>query len=124
MTPGRTLAASPKSASQISPGRGFIEQVEDFLCGGARARDVKDVVISELYYLGDALSAFCGRLRFPGAQPSIEFLRQCVQACPRSQFSAPSPCALATYATEGARRLQCMKRGKRDWPNNSGAVWN
>ena len=42
MTTGRVLAASPKSASQISPGWGLIEQVEDLLFGGARARDVKD----------------------------------------------------------------------------------
>ena len=40
MTTGRVLAASPRSASQISPGWGFIEQVEDLLFGGARARDI------------------------------------------------------------------------------------
>ncbi len=47
MTTGRVLAASPRSASQISPGWGFIEQVEDLLFGGARAREVKDGVIGE-----------------------------------------------------------------------------
>ena len=35
MTTGRVLAASPRSASQISPGWGLIEQVEDLLFGGA-----------------------------------------------------------------------------------------
>ena len=45
MTMGRVLAASPRSASQISPGRGFIEQVQDLLFGGARAHDIQDVVI-------------------------------------------------------------------------------
>jgi len=74
----RRLAGESQVGSQISPGRGFIEQVEDFLFGSARARNVKDVVISEFYYLGDALSGFCRRLGFPLAQPSIEFLRQCV----------------------------------------------
>jgi len=73
---GRVLAASPRSASQISPGWGFIEQVEDLLFGGARARDVEDVVISEFYYLGDALPSLCRRLRSPLAQSSIQFLRQ------------------------------------------------
>jgi len=57
MTTGRVLAASPKSVSQISPGWGLIEQVQNFLFGGARACDVKDVVIGELNHLGDALSS-------------------------------------------------------------------
>ena len=78
MTTGRVLAASPKSANQISPGRGFIEQVEDLLFGGARTRDVNDVVIGEFYNLGDALSGFCRSLWRPLAQPSIQFLSQCI----------------------------------------------
>lgn len=78
MTTGRVLAASPRSASQISPGRGFIEQVQDVLFGAARARDVEDVVIGEFYHLGDALSGLCRSLRSPLAQPSVEFFRQCV----------------------------------------------
>ena len=71
MTTGRVLAASPRSASQISPGWGFIEQVEDLLFGGARVRDIKDAVIGELYNLVDALPGLCRRLRFPLAQSSI-----------------------------------------------------
>ncbi len=65
MTTGRVLAASPKSASQISPGWGLIEQVEDLLFGGARTRDIKNVVIGELYNLTDALSGLRRCLRFP-----------------------------------------------------------
>ena len=68
---GRVLAASPKSASQISQGWGFIEQVEDLLFGGARARDIKDVVIGEIYNLSDALPGLCRCLRFPFAQSSV-----------------------------------------------------
>ena len=75
VTTGRVLAASPRSASQISPGWGFIEQVEDLLFGGARARYIKDVVISELYYFGDALPGLCRRLRLPLAQSLIQFFR-------------------------------------------------
>ncbi|HUE23057.1 MAG TPA: hypothetical protein VMQ86_15335 [Bryobacteraceae bacterium] len=71
MTTGRVFAASPRSASQISPGWGFIEQVEDLLFGGTRARDVKDIVIGQLYHLGDAPPGLCGGLRFPLAQPSV-----------------------------------------------------
>jgi len=71
MTTGRVLAASPRSASQISPGWGLIEQVEDLLFGGARARDVKDVVVGEFYNLSDALPGLCRRLRFPLAQSSV-----------------------------------------------------
>ena len=73
---GRVLAASPTSASQISPGWGFIEQVEDLLFGGARARDIKDVVIGKLYNLNDALPGLSRRFRLPLAQSSIQFLRQ------------------------------------------------
>ena len=57
---------------------GFIEQVEDLLFGGARARDIKDVVIGELYYLRDALPSLSRRLRLPLAQSSVQFLRQSI----------------------------------------------
>jgi len=36
-------------SSKISPGWGFIEQVEDLLFAGARAGGLKDVVIGESY---------------------------------------------------------------------------
>jgi hypothetical protein len=75
MTTGRVLAASPRSANQISPGPGFIEQVENLLFRRARARDVKYVVIGEFYHLGDALSGFCRSLRLPLAQSGVQFLR-------------------------------------------------
>jgi hypothetical protein len=75
MTTGRVLAASPRSASQTSPGWGFIEQVQDLLFSDARARDIKDVVIGELNHLGDALPGLCRRFRLPLAQSSVQFLR-------------------------------------------------
>src|SRR5271163_3392485 len=59
MTTGRVLAASPRSASQISPGRGLIEQVEDLLFGSARARNIKDVVVGEFYNFNNALPGLC-----------------------------------------------------------------
>ncbi len=76
MTTVRVLAASPRSASQISPGWGFIKQVEDLLFSGARARDIKDAVISEIHYLRYALPGLCRCFRFPLAQSSVQFLRQ------------------------------------------------
>jgi hypothetical protein len=78
MTTGRVFAASPRSASQISPGLGLIEQVEDLLFGGARARDIKKVLIGEIYHFHDALSGLCRRFRPPLAQSGIQVLRQCV----------------------------------------------
>ena len=56
------MAASPRPASQISLGWGFIEQVEDLLFGGAQARDIKDVVVGEIYNLSDARPGLCRRL--------------------------------------------------------------
>jgi len=76
MTTGRVLAASPRSASQISPGWGLIEQVEDLLFGGARARDIKEILIGELYHFHDALPGLSRRFRLPFAQSSVKFLRQ------------------------------------------------
>lgn len=71
MTTGRVLAASPKSANQISPGWGFIKQVENLLFGDARARDIQKVVIGEIHDLDNALSGLCRGLEFPLAQPSL-----------------------------------------------------
>lgn len=76
MTSGRVLAASPRSANQISPGRGFIEQVEDVLFGGARARDIEDIVVGELDHLGDAHPRLCRRFRLPLAQARVQLFRQ------------------------------------------------
>ena len=76
MTTGRVFAASPRSASQISPGWGLIEQVEDLLFGGARTSDIKDVAIGEIYNLGDTLPCLRRRFRLPVAQSSVQLLRQ------------------------------------------------
>ena len=53
------MEASPRSASQISLGWGFIEQVEDLLFGGARARDIQEILIGEFDHLHDALPITC-----------------------------------------------------------------
>jgi hypothetical protein len=71
MTTGRVLAASPRSASQISPGWGLIEQVQDLLFNCARTSNIQDVVIGELYHLSDALPGLGRRFRLPLAQSSV-----------------------------------------------------
>lgn len=60
---GAVSAASPRSASQISPGGGS--------SSSARARNIEDIVVGELYYLGDSLSGLCRRFRLPLAQSSV-----------------------------------------------------
>jgi len=47
---GEVFSASHRSASLISPACGFIKQVEDLLFGGARARDIEEILIGEFYY--------------------------------------------------------------------------
>lgn len=44
---------------------------EDVLLGGPRARDIKDVVIGEVYKLSDALPGLCGCFRLPFPQSSV-----------------------------------------------------
>jgi len=120
MTTGRVLAARPKSANQISPGWGFIEQVEDLLFDGARARDVKDIVIGEFYDLSDALPGFCRRLRLPLAQSSIQFLRQGVHGdlLPSLLVYAIGRPSIATYSVPGAWRPQSWSVAKTAGPGD------
>jgi len=59
-------------SSRRVPGRPAIEQVEDLLFGGARTRDIKDVVIGEFYDIGDALPGLCRRsARLPRAEQEL-----------------------------------------------------
>jgi hypothetical protein len=78
LTTGRVFAASPRSANHTSPGCGFIEQVQNFLFGSARAHQVEDVVVGEIDDFRDALSHLGGRLRLPLAQPRVQLLYQSV----------------------------------------------
>ena len=55
---GRVLGSQSQISQSDLTGSGFIEQVQDLLFGGARARDIKDVVVGELYNLSDALPGF------------------------------------------------------------------
>ena len=72
MTTGRTLAAKPRSASQTSPGLGFIEEVQDFLFGAARSDEVEDALIGEFDDLGELTTDLIHRLRAPFSEPPIQ----------------------------------------------------
>lgn len=69
MRTGRRLAAKPRSASQISPGLAFIEEIEDFLDDGPGWNQVKcigvghgDHVAHQLLYLRSDLRVPCRKL--------------------------------------------------------------
>ena len=87
---GRVFAAIPRSASQMSPGCGLIEQVENLLFGGARAHQIESVVVGELDDLRCALSHLSRRFRLPLAQPCVQPLNQYVHGgiLPCIQFSS------------------------------------
>lgn len=56
MITGRVFAARPRSANQTSPGRGFIQDVQNFLLSPAGLHQVQDVLIGQRDYLRDALT--------------------------------------------------------------------
>ena len=49
---GRVFAASPKSASQTSPGCGLIEKIQDRLLPFSRTQEVEGVLIGEIDDVG------------------------------------------------------------------------
>ncbi len=65
---GTRRGGESSPASQTSPGRGFIEQLEDLLFAGPRARGINEFLIGELDRLQDALPGLGRRIRLPLAQ--------------------------------------------------------
>jgi hypothetical protein len=53
MTTGRNLAAKPRSDNHTSPGRGFIEEVQDFLLDRTGPDDLEEALVSQLNDLVD-----------------------------------------------------------------------
>ena len=90
MTRSRVFAASPRSASQTSPGCRLIEQVEDLLFSGARAHQIEDLMVGEFDNLCHALSYLSRRFRLPLAQSGFQGLNQGIhgEVLPGNQFSA------------------------------------
>jgi hypothetical protein len=74
ITAGLILAAIPKSTSQTSPWRGFINQIEDFLFDGSGAEQFERVTVSGCNDLSDELLHLCDGLGTPRLQPCVECL--------------------------------------------------
>jgi hypothetical protein len=80
-------------------GWGFIEQVEDLLLGDARALDIRDVAIGELYNLSDALPGLCCLSDFL-AQWSFQLLTTAATTVPASSLvELHQPSTIVTYST-------------------------
>ena len=75
-TTGRVFAASPRSASQTSPGCGLIQTVQDLLLRSPRSHQFQQILVRENDDLRHALSHLSGRLRFPFPQLRIQFFEQ------------------------------------------------
>ena len=78
MTTGRYLAAKPRSAIQTSPGRGFIDQVQDFLLHLARPNDVEKTAIGQLDEFEDLASNLFRGFWAPLLELLVEPFRQYV----------------------------------------------
>lgn len=77
----------PRSASQTSPGCGFIYEVEDFLFYGARAGEVERAFVGAVDDFGDALADIGGGFRLPVAEAVVKFFGQSVHSEIPSDFS-------------------------------------
>ena len=71
---GRVFAASPRSASQTSPGRGLIQVVQYFLFDRPSAYQVERVIVRRVDYLRDEGADFLRNLWFPLGQFCVQFL--------------------------------------------------
>jgi hypothetical protein len=69
---GRVFAAIPRSASQISPGLGLIEKIQNFLLDGPRPHQVQGIVVSEAHDFGDQGSHLVGSYRVPLSEFRVE----------------------------------------------------
>ncbi len=72
MTTRRNLAAKPRSASQTSPGRGFIDEVQDFLLHSAGPDDVEEALVGKL----DDFNDLAADLFYGFRAPFLELLVQ------------------------------------------------
>jgi hypothetical protein len=90
---GRVLAAQPRSASQTSPGTGFVEQIENFLLNGPGTTQVKHVRVRHFDNLGNPYTGFRCHLRPPLPQSVVERFGKYVHfsssSHPGSNLSSP-----------------------------------
>jgi hypothetical protein len=76
ITTGRVFAARPRSANQISPGRGFIQEVQNFLFAGPGTQQIERVLIRQSNNFAYAFTHLVGRLRPPLMQFGVQRFKQ------------------------------------------------
>jgi hypothetical protein len=76
ITTRRVFAAKPRSASQIPPGRGFIQDVQNFLLAGPGTQQVERVLIRQSNNFAHAFTHLIGRLRLPLMQSGVQRFKQ------------------------------------------------
>src|ERR1700679_292440 len=76
ITTGRVFAAKPRSASQISPGRGFIQHVQNVLLARPGAQQIERILIRQSDNLGYAFTYLVRCLRVPLMQSGVQRFKQ------------------------------------------------
>src|SRR5580658_5277247 len=76
MTTGGVFAAKPRSASQISPGRGSIQDVQNVLLAGPGTQQIERVLIRQSNNFAHAFAYLIGRLRPPLMQSGVQRFKQ------------------------------------------------
>src|SRR6266571_7649645 len=64
-TTGRLFAASPRSASQTSPGCGFIQEIQNVLLCGSRSQEVQSILVCQFDDFYHALTDLIRSTLFP-----------------------------------------------------------
>jgi len=116
ITTGRVFAARPRSASQTSPGRGLIDEVQNLLLHGPRPQQVKSVLVGKIDNLRQGLAYLGSRLRTPLPQPRVEYFKQSVHFV-RLQFTlirAAGPPATSLRAIVSWKRMNGETRTRID----------
>jgi hypothetical protein len=78
MTTGRVFAATPEPASQISPGRRFIQNLHNILFHRTRAQQIEGILVRQSDNLCHAFPNFCRCLGLPFAEPGVQHLEECI----------------------------------------------
>jgi hypothetical protein len=76
ITTGGIFVARPRSASQISPWRGFIQDVQNVLFAGPGMQQIERVLIRQSNNFAHAFTYLIGRLRLPFMQSGVQRFKQ------------------------------------------------
>ena len=72
ITTGRVFPAKSRSARHTSPGRGCIQNIQNFLPAPAGAQNIKRVLIRQSDNLGHSFANLVGGLRFPLMKSGVQ----------------------------------------------------